>query len=638
MSERVSELAAKLRPFLQSVITSSVSIAGGQVELQDSGGKSTWFDATDAGLTAALAAAGGGDAVRLPACAISGGPWTVAAGATMNGAGRASILTGNVSIGASGEVSFVRVVGAVTASGDNSRARGLWVSPGASETGITLSGDYSFAFQCYIDPTSATTSVGIAVTGAHATADGCLVDDATTTATVGAQVNGTDATIERCLILGVTGATLTNGSIIGSNLGGAGGAGLQVFTPGGRAENTIIGGTTDIVISSGALAVYGCQYDSITGVVTYEPGDRSSYSVEDYHAADIEAGVMTRHLPLAGNAGATLISTGSAWQSGALDLADADARTGILPAANGGTGVNNGAFALTIPATGTAALRDVANTFTAANVFSTTGISLTAQTSDAATNTLTETYQARHISSNAAVANFGVAFVLAGTNATPGTANRMARYGVQWSDAAATKARAFLSVYDGTTERIALYLAANAGGTADIGVGTNAFPSGGGGPVVAVKTVATTTPTGVAADSPIMFAKDLTNSSGTTAGQAALCMLDETTGYEYQFGRHARLPGGQQVAYVAKSANYTATDADYIILCTAGAGGITITLPAAANVPNQVYHIKKVDAAAGTVTIDANASETIDGALTQVIAAQWDSAQIFCNGTSWFVI
>ena len=43
--------------------------------------------------------------------------------------------------------------------------------------------------------------------------------------------------------------------------------------------------------------------------------------------------------------------------------------TGVVAAANGGTGVNNGTNALTVPATGTAALLGTANTFTAAQTF-----------------------------------------------------------------------------------------------------------------------------------------------------------------------------------------------------------------------------------------------------------------------------
>lgn len=47
---------------------------------------------------------------------------------------------------------------------------------------------------------------------------------------------------------------------------------------------------------------------------------------------------------------------------GALDLANASAVSGILPSANGGSGINNGSFTLTFPATGTAALRASAAT------------------------------------------------------------------------------------------------------------------------------------------------------------------------------------------------------------------------------------------------------------------------------------
>ena len=42
--------------------------------------------------------------------------------------------------------------------------------------------------------------------------------------------------------------------------------------------------------------------------------------------------------------------------------------------------------------------------------------------------------------------------------------------------------------------------------------------------------------------------------------------------------------------------------------------------------------------AANAVTIDANAAETIDGALTQVLAAQWAFKRMVSNGTSWFTV
>jgi hypothetical protein len=87
-----------------------------------------------------------------------------------------------------------------------------------------------------------------------------------------------------------------------------------------------------------------------------------------------------------------------------------------------------------------------------------------------------------------------------------------------------------------------------------------------------------------------------------------------------------------------KSANYTATTADYTILGNAASGSITITLPAAANHTGRVYNIKKIDSSANTITIDANSSETIDGALTRVITTQYSSVTIQCDGTKWWTL
>jgi hypothetical protein len=68
--------------------------------------------------------------------------------------------------------------------------------------------------------------------------------------------------------------------------------------------------------------------------------------------------------------GQVLRATGaSAAAFGALDLANTNAVTGLLAGANGGTGVNNGSFLLTVPATGTVALLGTAQTFSETNVF-----------------------------------------------------------------------------------------------------------------------------------------------------------------------------------------------------------------------------------------------------------------------------
>lgn len=85
------------------------------------------------------------------------------------------------------------------------------------------------------------------------------------------------------------------------------------------------------------------------------------------------------------------------------------------------------------------------------------------------------------------------------------------------------------------------------------------------------------------------------------------------------------------------STTYTAAN-DYTILASASGGSFTITLPASSGVTNRMYVIKKTDSSVNTVTIDANASETIDGALTYVLTTQYAAITIACNGSNWFII
>lgn len=88
------------------------------------------------------------------------------------------------------------------------------------------------------------------------------------------------------------------------------------------------------------------------------------------------------------------------------------------------------------------------------------------------------------------------------------------------------------------------------------------------------------------------------------------------------------------MSVVAKTGNYTATLADELILCSGAA--FTITLPAASTSTGKVLTIKKTDStAANIITIDGNASETIDGATTQALTSQYESMKITCDGSNW---
>lgn len=86
------------------------------------------------------------------------------------------------------------------------------------------------------------------------------------------------------------------------------------------------------------------------------------------------------------------------------------------------------------------------------------------------------------------------------------------------------------------------------------------------------------------------------------------------------------------------STNVTLGGGSFTRLIDATSGAVTVTLPAALGCTRRIYNIKKIDASANTVTIDANAAETIDGALTQVLTAQWQSITIQSDGTNWYII
>lgn len=89
-------------------------------------------------------------------------------------------------------------------------------------------------------------------------------------------------------------------------------------------------------------------------------------------------------------------------------------------------------------------------------------------------------------------------------------------------------------------------------------------------------------------------------------------------------------------AILSKSANYTVQTSDgsnVVVLCT---NTITITLYAASGNTGKIINVK--NNGTGTITIDANASELIDGALTQTISAQYTNLTLVCDGTGWAII
>lgn len=91
------------------------------------------------------------------------------------------------------------------------------------------------------------------------------------------------------------------------------------------------------------------------------------------------------------------------------------------------------------------------------------------------------------------------------------------------------------------------------------------------------------------------------------------------------------------IATITTTATLTAAS-ESTQLANAASGAIVVNLPAAASAAGQVFNIKKIDSSANTVTIDPNGAETIDGAATSVLTAQYQSLQIQSNGSAWYIL
>lgn len=94
----------------------------------------------------------------------------------------------------------------------------------------------------------------------------------------------------------------------------------------------------------------------------------------------------------------------------------------------------------------------------------------------------------------------------------------------------------------------------------------------------------------------------------------------------------------QNVKTASTSYAMTSTDGYGIVAVTTGSSTITVTLPPPSASAGRSITIKKVDSGSGMITISPNASETIDGASTNVLNAQNSFVMLLCDGTNWQVL
>lgn len=92
---------------------------------------------------------------------------------------------------------------------------------------------------------------------------------------------------------------------------------------------------------------------------------------------------------------------------------------------------------------------------------------------------------------------------------------------------------------------------------------------------------------------------------------------------------------------LTKTVNYTisALDGkDVLILCDASAGTVTVSLYTAVGNAGRKISVKKTDTSTNSCTLDANGSQTIDGALTASMANQYQNVEIVSDNANWLTL
>ena len=74
---------------------------------------------------------------------------------------------------------------------------------------------------------------------------------------------------------------------------------------------------------------------------------------------------------------------------------------------------------------------------------------------------------------------------------------------------------------------------------------------------------------------------------------------------------------------------------DTMVLCNSGSAQ-TVNLASAATCAGRTITVKQLGA--GNVTLDGNASETIDGATTYALTAAFQSVSVYSDGSNWHVV
>ena len=128
----------------------------------------------------------------------------------------------------------------------------------------------------------------------------------------------------------------------------------------------------------------------------------------------------------------------------------------------------------------------------------------------------------------------------------------------------------------------------------------------------------------------------------TNAGSGALYSITTSAG-NAGFGTTTptstlQVAGPLATALSSKTSAYTITATDSTILADGTTAAFAVTLPTAIGCQGRVYTIKRSNSGANNITVGTTASQTIDGATTKTLGAQFSTLTLQSDNANWQII
>lgn len=101
------------------------------------------------------------------------------------------------------------------------------------------------------------------------------------------------------------------------------------------------------------------------------------------------------------------------------------------------------------------------------------------------------------------------------------------------------------------------------------------------------------------------------------------------------------LPAWRQAVFTVNTqsgTSYTVSASDTVVIADATSNNVTVTLPAASTVNGYRFYVKRKDGSANSVTVARSGGDTIDGATSVTLDAQYTSITVVSDGSNWYIL